>query len=145
MVQAAEVTGSIFDGLNVRREIQAVFDQSLGDTVMIHEGDSLAAFALCHLGAGTEAGTDNCFVKFGAARAGRLAPSRLGRLLDSCEALAADSGVSEVTVGVSTGRRGAYSQLLDRGYRAQRIGVTMHAPDVDAYHHADAYVIDDWR
>jgi GNAT superfamily N-acetyltransferase len=77
--------------------------------------------------------------------AGRDAPSRFGRLLDSCEAFATASGVSTVTLGVSTGRRGAYRQLLDRGYRAQRIGVTMHSPDVDAYHHPEAYVIDDWR
>lgn len=145
LVKAAELTGSIFEGLNVTREIQAALDQGLGDTVMIDEDDGLAAFALCHIGAGTEAGTANCFVKFGAARPGRLAPSRFGRLLDACESFAATRGMSTMTLGVSTGRRGAYRQLLDRGYRAQQIGVTMHAPDVDAYHHSDAYVIDDWR
>lgn len=145
LVEAATVTGSIFDGLDVGREVQAVFDQSLGDTVMIDEDDGLAAFAVCHLGAGTEAGTDTCFVKFGAARAGPQAPSRFGRLLDACEAFAAERGASTITLGVSTGRRGAYRHVLDRGYRAQRIGVTMHAPDLDAYHHEDAYVIDDWR
>jgi hypothetical protein len=50
-----------------------------------------------------------------------------------------------MVAGVSAGRRGAYQQLLDRGYRADFIGVTMHAPDADAYHYPDAYVIDDWR
>lgn len=145
LVEAAGVTGSIFEGLDVRREIQATADQGLGDTVMIDEDGDLAAFAVCHIGAGTEAGTGNCFVKFGATRSGGPAPSRFGRLLDACESFAAARGVTTITLGVSTGRRGAYRQLLDRGYRAERIGVTMHAPDVDAYHHPDAYVIDDWR
>ncbi len=142
---AAEVTGSIFGGLDVRREIGAVCDQNLGDTVMVWEDRSLAAFAVCHVGPGTEAGTGNCFVKFGAARAGAQAPQRFSRLLDACESFAASRGASAVVAGVSTGRRGAYRQLLDRGYRAGLIGVTMHAPDADAYHHPDAYVIDDWR
>jgi GNAT superfamily N-acetyltransferase len=145
LAEAARITGSIFEGLDVGREIQAAFDQGLGDTVMIDEDGEVAAFAVCHVGAGTEAGTDTCFVKFGAALAGRLAPSRFGRLLDACESFATARGVTTITLGVSTGRRGAYRQLLDRGYRAERIGVTMHVPDVDAYHHSDAYVIDDWR
>lgn len=145
MVAAAGVTGSIFEGLDVRREIGAVSRQNLGDTVMVYEDSGLAAFAVCHVGPGTEAGTGNCFVKFGAARAGVLAPQRFARLLDACESFAGSRGASTIVVGVSTGRRGAYRQLLERGYRAGLIGVTLHAPDVDAYHYPDAYVIDDWR
>ena len=34
---------------------------------------------------------------------------------------------------------------LDRGYRAQLVGVTMHKPDQSAYHDENAWVIDDWR
>jgi GNAT superfamily N-acetyltransferase len=145
LLEAADVTGSIFRGLDVRREIQAALDQGLGDTVLVHGDGALAAFAVCHVGAGTEAGTGSCYVKFGAARAGRLAAASFGRLLDACEGFAATRGASTIRLGVSTGRRGAYRQVLGRSYRAERIGVTMHAPDVDAYHHRDAYVIDDWR
>ena len=145
LLEAADLTGSIFEGLDVRREIKATLDQGLGDTVLIDEDDALAAFAVCHVGPGTEAGTGICFVKFGAARPGRLASSRFGRLLDACESFAATRGASTIKLGVSTGRRGAYRQLLARGYRAERVGVTMHHPDVDAYHYPDAYVIDDWR
>jgi hypothetical protein len=47
--------------------------------------------------------------------------------------------------GVNSARRGAYQTLLDRGYRPQMIGVTMHRPDESAYHDAHAWVIDDWR
>jgi hypothetical protein len=50
-----------------------------------------------------------------------------------------------LTVAPKVWNRGAYRQLLDRGYRPDFIGVTLHHPDTDAYHHPDAYVIDDWR
>jgi GNAT superfamily N-acetyltransferase len=143
---AAAVTDSILTGLDVRREISAVLDQRLGDTVLVYEGSDLAAFGVCHVGPGTEAGTGRCFVKFGAARAaGRQAAQTFGRLLDACEGFASSQGASTIVAGVSTGRRGAYRQLLDRGYRADFIGVTLHQPDEEAYHYPDAYVIDDWR
>ena len=142
---AAAVTGSILAGLDVRREIDAAVAQKLGDTVMVSDGDDLAAFAVCHIGPGTEAGSGACYVKFGAARSGPEADVRFARLLDACEAFAASRGASVIVAGVNTSRRGAYQQLLDRGYRADLIGVTLHQPDDSAYHHADAYVIDDWR
>ncbi|MGH8980326.1 MAG: GNAT family N-acetyltransferase [Acidimicrobiales bacterium] len=142
---AAEVTGSVLEGLDVRREILAVSELGLGDTVLVHDGEGLEAFAVCHVGPGTEAGSGQCYVKFGAARGGPSAPERFRRLVDAVETFAAAHVASSVTCGVSTGRRGAYRLLLERGYRAGRIGVTMHAPDVDAYHHAGAYVLDDWR
>ena len=145
LAAAAEVTGSVFNGLDVRREIAAVLDQGLGDTVLVYEGDDLAAFGVCHVGPGTEAGSGRCYVKFGAARSGRQAGERFGRLLDACEDFASSQGASAIAAGVSAGRRNAYRQLLDRGYRPDSIGVTLHQPDVDAYHHPDAYVIDDWR
>jgi GNAT superfamily N-acetyltransferase len=142
---AAAVTGSIFEGLDVRREIEAVHAQHLGDTVLISDGDELAAFGVCHVGAGSEAGSGSCYVKFGAARAGESAAGAFSRLLDACESFAVQQGASTIVAGVSSGRRSAYSQLLARGYRANLIGVTMHLPDVDAYHYPEAYVIDDWR
>lgn len=146
LAAAAGVTGSVCPGLDVRREITAVRDQELGDTVLVDDGSGgLAAFAVCHLGAGTEAGSGRCYVKFGAARAGQAAPELFARLLDACEGFAASRGAATMTAGVSSGRRGAYRQLLDRGYRTDFIGVTMHAPDTDAYHSPEAYVIDDWR
>ena len=145
LAAAAEVTDSVFEGLDVRREIAAVLDQGLGDTVLVYDGDDLAAFGVCHVGPGTEAGSGRCYVKFGAARAGRQAGERFARLLDACEDFASSRGTSAIVAGVSAGRRNAYRQLLDRGYRPDFIGVTLHHPDVDAYHHPDAYVIDDWR
>jgi hypothetical protein len=84
-------------------------------------------------------------VKFGAALPGPGADERFDRLLDACEAFAARQGAQAVVAGVNTGRRGAYRSLLDRGYRPELIGVTMHRPDESAYHDDSAWVIDDWR
>lgn len=143
--EAAAVTGSILEGLDVRREIDAALAQQLGDKVLVYDGSDLAAFGVCHVGSGTEAGSGTCFVKFAAARAGDGAEQRFAQLLDACEGFAASRSASSIVAGVNTGRRVAYRQLVSRGYRPGLIGVTMHQPDDDAYHHPDAYVIDDWR
>jgi hypothetical protein len=84
-------------------------------------------------------------VKFGASLPGPGAAERFGRLLAACEAFATRSGAQAMVAGVNTARRGAYQVLLDRGYKAQLIGVTMHRPDESAYHDESAWVIDDWR
>lgn len=140
-----EVSGSVYDGLDLEREIVAADEQELGDTLLVWDTSSLAAFAVCHVGAGTEAGTGRGYVKFGAARAGAGAPGRFARLLAACEAFAADRGASAVTAGVNLARRGAYRALLERGYRAERHGVLMLRPDAPAYDREDAYVLDDLR
>ena len=140
------VTDAIYPGLDVGREIQAGSAQKLGDTVLVFgAGGEIDAFAVCHTGAGSEAGTGACFVKFGAALPGPGAAERFGRLVAACEAFADRQGAQVVVAGVNSGRRGAYQALLARGYRAQLIGVTMHRPDESAYHDGSAWVIDDWR
>ena len=47
--------------------------------------------------------------------------------------------------GVNTARSGAYSALLERGYRAILNGLTMLRPNDPAYNRPDAYLIDDLR
>jgi RimJ/RimL family protein N-acetyltransferase len=143
--QCASVAGAIYEGLDLEREIVAVDEQGLGDTVLLPEGDGLAGFAVCHCGAGTEAGSGACFVKFGAVLPGEEAPARFERLVDACEALAAARGLSRLIAGVNTARHGAYRALLGRGYRTMLNGVTMLRPNEPAYDRPDAYVIDDLR
>jgi hypothetical protein len=139
------VTDETDPGLDVAREIRAVATQKLRDTVLIFGDGEIDGFAVCHTGAGSEAGTGTCFIKFGAVLPGPGAPVRFARLVAACEAFAARQGAQAVVAGVSTGRRGAYHLLLERGYKAELVGVTMHLPDQSAYHNASAWVIDDWR
>jgi len=68
-----DVADTIYAGLDVSEEIRAVDAQHLGDTVLVHGANSLAAFAVCHYGPRSEAGAGACFVKFGAVRCAQRA------------------------------------------------------------------------
>jgi hypothetical protein len=100
-----------------------------------------SAFAVCHVGPGSEADTGTCFVKFAAARAA----ADFEHLVGACEGFAASHGAPRLVAGINTARRDAYRILLQRGFAADLIGVTMHRPDEPGYSRPDAYVIDDWR
>jgi GNAT superfamily N-acetyltransferase len=143
--QCRAVTGAIYDGLDLEREIVSADRQGLGDTVLLVGDEGLAGFAICHCGAGTEAGSGACFVKFGAVRPGEGAEARFEQLVEACEALAARRGLSRLMAGVNTARHSAYRALLGRGYRAMINGVTMLRPNEPAYNRPHAYVIDDLR
>lgn len=136
-----ELSGSISPGLDLAREIRAVADQGLGDTVLVETGGGLAAFAICHFGAGTEAGGGTAFVKFGAARDAE----HFERLIEACIAAAAAHGLDRLVAGVNTARLPAYRQLLARGFRTELQGVAMQRGNAPGHNRPDCYVIDDWR
>ncbi|MDQ2788683.1 MAG: GNAT family N-acetyltransferase [Actinomycetota bacterium] len=140
LAECASLADTIYPGLDVSREVLACDKQGLGDTVLL---DDSSGFAICHVGAGSEAGSGACFIKFAAARTGAV--DAFARLLDACEAFAATQGAGRVVAGMSTARRDAYRMLGERGYRADLIGVAMHRPDEPGYHRPDALVVDDWR
>ena len=139
------VTESVYPGLDVEREIQAVHAQALGDTVLLWEDQELVGLAVCHCGPGTEAGHGKCFIKFGAVLPGPTAETRFVRLLDACEALATARDLTHLEAGVNLGREEAYRALRAHGFRTDFQGVTMHQPNEPGYHHPGVYVIDDWR
>ncbi|WP_333730456.1 GNAT family N-acetyltransferase [Mycobacterium xenopi] len=139
------LTSSIYDGLDVSAEIRSVHEQQLGETVLLWNGNSVDAFAVCHLGEGTEAGAQACYVKFAAARPGADAERVFGLVLDACETLAAQQGLRRLQAGVNVGRSRAYRSMLDRGFRADAYGVAMHRPDAPAYSRPEVYIVDDLR
>jgi N-acetylglutamate synthase-like GNAT family acetyltransferase len=140
------LTDQVFPGLDLEREIRAVSDQGLGDTILLRGVATLEGMAVCHRGAGSEAGGDRCYVKFAAVLPGVAAGERFERLLEACEAYAAESGVSQLTAGVNTGRLDAYRRLLARGFRAELVGVSMWLhPAESRFDTADDYVVDDLR
>jgi len=146
LIRIRTVTGAVFPGLDLEREIVAVRTQALGDTVLLEVDGELDGMAVCHCGGGSEAGSGACYVKFGAVRPGRSAEARFGRLLDACEAFAAESGAERIVAGVSTGRLDAYRLLVERGFRADLIGVSMLSrPDEPAFDTPAHYVLDDLR
>jgi GNAT superfamily N-acetyltransferase len=142
---ARELTGAVYPGLDVSVEINAVLTQGLGDTVLVDDSAGLQAVAVCHIGAGTEAGGGACYIKFGAVRPGPDAERGFGRLLGACEQLAAERGASLLVAGANAGRDRAWQALAGQGFRPSMQGVAMHRHNDAGYHTSDSYVIDDWR
>jgi GNAT superfamily N-acetyltransferase len=140
-----ELTDTIYEGLDVGYEICAVADQKLGDTVLLWNDSKLTGLAVCHSGAGTEAGSGVCYVKFGATRPSADAKQGFNRLLDACEELASSQNLSRLVAGVNTARHEAYRQMLMRGFRTYLLGVAMEKPNEAGYNRSDVYLIDDWR
>lgn len=141
-----ELTGTVFPGLELDVEVLSCAAQRLGDTVLVRRDGRLEGFAVCHTGAGSEGGSGDCFVKFGAVPRGPEAPARFAALLDACEAYAGSAGATRLTAGVNTGRLDAYRLLLERGFRATRMGLSMLLrPEEPSFDGPEQYVIDDLR
>jgi hypothetical protein len=130
------LTDSIYEGLDLKHEIAAVNMQRLGDTVLLwdsnnHDDDAgaergrvrrvggrrLMGLAVCHCGAGSEAGSNTCYVKVGAVKPGPNAGQFFGQLLNVCEELARAHGMSRLVAGVNTGRHEAYRKMIAHGFR----------------------------
>jgi GNAT superfamily N-acetyltransferase len=142
---SADMTDTLYPGLDLSDEIRAVHAQDLGDTVLVQGADGLAAFAICHYGPRSEAGAGACFVKFGAVRDTPSAERDYLRLLDACEALAVDVGMPNLLAGANLARHEAYQKLVTRGFRTEIQGVTMHRRNDPGYCRPGLYIIDDWR
>jgi hypothetical protein len=142
-----DLTEAIFEGLDLGAEIRAVQALGLGDTVLLGSpaGGGLDAFAVCRYGPHSEAGGGACLIKFGAVRPGPAAGQTFDRLLDACEALAAEVGMTSLLAGANMARHEAYRHLLGRSFQTAIQGVTMHRPDESGYSRPSVYVIDDWR
>ena len=141
-----QVTDANFEGLDVQREVRAVSEQHLGDTVLVWDDSKLAAFAVCHIGAGSEAGSGVCYVKFAAVRPGARAAVSFQRLLNGVAAFAAASRAQKITAGVNLARREAFQALLNAGFRVESQGIAMETGDASSgYNRRNAYILDDWR
>lgn len=140
-----ELTATAYEGLDLEREIRAVESQALGEVLLLDDSSGLAGMAVCHLGAGTEAGSQGCYVKFGLARPGPGAEVRFGTLLDACESLAVDHGADHIELGVNAARHEAYAAVMARGYRAGLVGVSMHRANDEGYSRPGTWLVDDWR
>jgi hypothetical protein len=145
LAECREATGAIFDGLDVSREIRAVDGQRLGDTILLLDGSRVSAFAVCHVGPKTEAGSGACYVKFGAVRPGTAAQSQFERLLNSCEAYAASNNVGRLIAGVNMSHHEAYRTMVGRGFRTEMMGVAMQKGNEPGFNRPGVYVLDDWR
>ena len=140
-----EVTDTIYEGLDVTSEIEAVAAQNLGDTILLWDDSRLMAVAVCHVGPGTEAGSGVCYIKFGAVRQDAAAEKYFSRLIDACEEMALGRQLSRIVAGVNTARHEAYRHMIASGFTTNMQGVVMSKPNEAGYNRPGVYLIDDWR
>ena len=140
-----DLTASVFDGLDVTGEVLSVGEQEIGETVLVSEGSRLTGFAICHAGAGSEAGSGRAAVKFAAVRPGAGGEERLRSLLAAVEAWASSEGLSVVAAGTGSERVVAWWTLRAAGCRPFVQGIAMHRDRLPGYDREDVCVLDDWR
>ena len=145
LTACSRLTGAIFDGLDIGAEMRAIAEQRLGETILLFDDGRLVGLAACHHGPGTEAGSDTCYIKFGAVLPGADASRHFDRLLDACEELAAAKRLSRLVAGSNMARHEAYRSMRARGFRTELQGVAMQRHDEAGYNRPGVYVIDDWR
>ena len=106
----------------------------------------MTGLAVCHSGAGTEAGSGLCYIKFGASTSGRR--SRAG-FQPIARRLRRNGFVTELVEPRRRSQHGprheAYREMLARGFRTDRLGVAMGKPNEAGYNRPGVYLIDDWR
>jgi GNAT superfamily N-acetyltransferase len=145
LAECRALTDAIQPGLDLQREIEAAADQRIGETVLVRDEGALVAFAVCHAGAGSEAGSESAYVKFGAARPGPAAALHFDRLLSACEDFARARGAARLVAGVNAARHDAYRVLIARGFHTVLQGVAMQRPNDAGFNRGDCFVLDDWR
>lgn len=142
---ALTLTDRVYPGLDLSDEILTVQRLGLGDTVIVRDDAGVAAFAVCHLGPGSEGGSGTCYIKFAAARSGPGADARLESLLAACDATASSESLSTVMAGVNAAREQAWRALRSAGFKTVIQGVAMHRGNDEGFGRPDAFVLDDWR
>lgn len=143
--ECRQLTDAVYDGLDLSDEIEAVATFGLGETVLLWADDRPAGFAVCHFGVGTEGGSGRCYLKFAAVRPGVSAAASFVQLLNACEALARERGLSALVGGSNLARAEAYCLMREHGFTTTMQGIAMQRPNEEGYNRADRYVIDDWR
>lgn len=154
--ECKKLTNSVYEGLNLETEIRSVRKQKLGDTILLWrqegqsnnhdiEGSQLVGMAVCHCGAGSEAGSDTCYTKFGAVKPGHNADRDFEELLVACETFAAERDMKRLTAGANAGRYRAYAKMLSKGFRTDMLGVAMQKGNDEGYNLQNVFIIDDWR
>jgi len=139
------LTHRIEPGLDLRREVGAVAEGGLGETLLLRDDDGLAGFAVCHHGPGSEASEGQLLVKFAAAASGAKAPTRFSALLTAVETYAAERKFAKIFAGTNAGRSEAYRIMQEANFRTEMNGIAMIRSAVEGYNHPEKFVIDDWR
>ena len=135
-------TDAIYDGLEVSMEIRSVAAQKLWETILLWDEGKLAGLAICHCGQETEAGSGNCYIKFGAVLPGHRAGKNFACLIEACENMAKEKDLTKLVAGVNTARQETYKIMLNNNFKVSRYGIAMQRPNESDYNRPDSYIID---
>ncbi|MFZ0263798.1 MAG: GNAT family N-acetyltransferase [Nitrososphaeraceae archaeon] len=151
--ECSKLTNSVYEGLSLESEIRSVKKQNLGDTILLwrqngsnnDEDSPLTGVAVCHCGANSEAGSNTCYIKFGAVKSGPDRGKDFENLLRGCETFAAEHGLTHITAGVNTARHQAYTKMLSNSFHTDMLGIAMQRGNDEGYNRHNVHIIDDWR
>ncbi|MFA6209997.1 MAG: GNAT family N-acetyltransferase [Candidatus Obscuribacterales bacterium] len=141
LAAAKQLCNGIYKGLDLSSEIKALATCKIGDTIFIEKDGGIVGFAVCHYGHGSEATSNNCYLKFAAASD----QEQFSRLLTECLKLSSEVGTTHMFAGVNTARHEAYKTMLGSGFKMQAIGVAMLRAQHNGFNRPGVFVIDDWR
>ena len=125
---AASSPTTSYEGLDVSREISAVATQKLGDTVLLWEARGSSGWPSATAGRARKPGAGPATSSSGRRARARQRSEDFDRLLEACEDMASQRGLSRLVAGVNTARHEAYRAMLERGFRTDLQGVAMHRP-----------------
>ena len=139
------ITSTIHKGLDLTGEIQNISEHSLGDTVLLWQGDDIVGFAVCNYGLGSETEAGIFYIKFAVVSSGENADRNFRALINRCEVVAESKGLNTLFCGVNTGRQEALESMLSNGFRIDSLSVAMQMSNRDSYNRCGVYILDDWR
>ena len=139
------LTGTIYRGLDLTKEIEIADGLALGDTLVLEKDRGVVGFAICHTPGQSEAPLGALYVKFAALDPARRRPEHFAQLLQACEDFGAAQGCQRIIVPVYTGYWRAYQTLLASGYHMDMLMLRMKRGKNAEYEREDDYVLDDWR
>jgi GNAT superfamily N-acetyltransferase len=139
------LTGRIYRGLDLTKEIEIVDGLALGDTLLLEREGGLLGFAICHAPGVSEAPHGSLYIKYLAIDPPRRRAEHFTQLLGACEELGVTSACQRIIAPVYTGYWRAYQTLLASGYHMDMLMLRMKRGKNDDYEREDDFVLDDWR
>jgi predicted N-acetyltransferase YhbS len=134
----AALTSRLMPGVDFTRELRCTIEHRLGDVTLVSDGGVLTGFALWHSAPLAEGrGPDEVRVLKLAA----LDVTTFRRLIGAVEAHAAEEHARRISVRCQTAHRGAYSALLEAGYRVHWTDLRMTLDGHDEIAAADGGIV----
>ena len=139
------LTGRIYRGLDLTKEIEIVDGLALGDTLLLEKDGAVLGFAICHTPGVSEAPQGALYIKYLAIDPARRRPEHFVQLLSACEDFGVNAACQRVIAPVYTGYWRAYQTLLSSGYHVDMLMLRMKRGKNDDYEREEDFVLDDWR